>query len=55
MVGLIPTQEDVAFVRARLIKKEANAQIGSVLVPLGLIVLVVLILSSFQLEIYITI
>jgi hypothetical protein len=53
-VGLIPTQEDVAFVRARLIKKEANAQIGSVLIPLGLIVLVVLILNSFYLDINIT-
>ena len=54
MVGMRPTQEDLAFARARLIKKEANAQIGSVLVPLGLIVLVVLILSSFELEISIT-
>ena len=54
MVGLRPRQEDVAFVRARLIKKEANAQIGSVLIPLGLIVLVWLILDSFQLEINIT-
>ncbi len=55
MVGLAPTQEDVAFARARLIKKEANAQIGSVLIPLGLIVLVVLILGSIQLDINITI
>jgi hypothetical protein len=44
-VGLIPTQEDVAFAWARLIKKEANAQIGSVLIPLGLIVLVAVILT----------
>jgi hypothetical protein len=44
----------VAFVRARLIKKEANAQIGSVLIPLGLIVLVWLILDSFQFDINIT-
>jgi hypothetical protein len=54
MVGLTPTQEDVAFVRARLIKKEANAQIGSVLIPLGLIVLVWLILDSFEFHINIT-
>ena len=54
MVGLIPRQEDVAFVRARLIKKEANAQIGSVLIPLGLIVLVWLILDSFEFHINIT-
>jgi hypothetical protein len=54
MVGLTPTREDVAFVRARLIKKEANAQIGSVLIPLGLIVLVWLILDSFQFDINIT-
>jgi hypothetical protein len=54
MVGLTPRQEDVAYVRARLIKKEANAQIGSVLIPLGLIVLVWLILDSFQFDINIT-
>jgi len=44
-VGLTPAQEDVAFARARLIKKEANAQIGSALIPLGLIVLVAVILT----------
>ena len=55
VVGMRPTQEDVAFVRARLIKKEANAQIGSVLVPLGLIVVVWLIVDSFEFHISITI
>jgi hypothetical protein len=50
-VGLAPLQEDVAFARARLIKKEASAQIGLVLILLGLVVLVALIINSFELDI----
>jgi hypothetical protein len=45
-VGLTPTQEDVAFARARLVKKEANGQIGSALTTLALILLIAVILMS---------
>ncbi len=55
MVGFRLTKEDVAFVRACLIKKGANAQIGLVLILLGLIVLGWLILDSFDFHVNITI
>lgn len=44
-VGLAPTQEDVAFARARLLKKEANAQIGSAVSGLGVLVLIAALLT----------
>jgi len=44
-VGLTPTRKDVVFARARIIKKEANAQIGAVLTTLALVVLVAAILT----------
>jgi hypothetical protein len=40
-VGFAPTRADVAFVHERLIKKESNAQVGSML---GFLVLLVVIL-----------
>jgi hypothetical protein len=49
-VGFTPMQEDIAFARARLVKKEANAQIGSVLILLGLILLVALIINSIEID-----
>ncbi len=39
-VGLTPTREDIPFVRARLIKKEANARLGAVLTAFGFVVLI---------------
>jgi len=43
-VGFQPTRADVAFVHDRLIKKESNAQVGSMLTGVGFVVLLVVIL-----------
>ena len=43
-VGFAPTRADVAFVHERLVKKESNAQVGSVLTFLGFLILLVVIL-----------
>jgi hypothetical protein len=43
-VGFAPTRADVAFVHDRLIKKESNAQVGSMLTGVGFVVLLVVIL-----------
>jgi hypothetical protein len=42
-VGLAPTRADIAFVHARLIKKEASGRVGSVLTALGFVVLLLII------------
>jgi hypothetical protein len=43
-VGFEPTRADVAFVHDRLIRKEANARVGSLLAFAGFIVLLIVIL-----------
>jgi hypothetical protein len=43
-VGFAPTRADVPFVHDRLVKKESNAQVGSVLTFLGFLILVIVIL-----------
>jgi hypothetical protein len=43
-VGFAPTRADVAFVHERLVKKESNAQVGSMLTAVGFAVLLVVIL-----------
>jgi hypothetical protein len=43
-VGFEPTRADVAFVHDRLIRKEASAQVGSLLTFAGFIVLLIVIL-----------
>jgi hypothetical protein len=43
-VGFAPTRADVPFVHDRLVKKESNAQVGSVLTFLGFLILIVVIL-----------
>src|SRR5215216_31472 len=43
-VGFTPTRADVTFVHERLVKKESNAQVGSVLTFLGFLILLVVIL-----------
>jgi hypothetical protein len=43
-VGFAPTRADVPFVHDRLVRKESNAQVGSVLTFLGFFILVVVIL-----------
>ncbi len=43
-VGFAPTRADVAFAHERLVKKESNAQVGSVLTFLGFLVLIIVIL-----------
>jgi hypothetical protein len=45
-VGLQPTQEDVAYARVRLVKKDANSQIGTALTTLAVIMLIAVILTS---------
>jgi hypothetical protein len=42
-VGFAPTRVDVPFVHDRLVRKESNAQVGSVLTFLGFLILVVVI------------
>ena len=43
-VGFAPARADVAFVHDRLVKKESNAQVGSLLTGVGFVVLLVVIL-----------
>ena len=43
-VGLAPARTDVAFVHDRLVKKDSNAQVGSLLTGVGFVVLLVVIL-----------
>jgi|SoiMetStandDraft_2_1073263.scaffolds.fasta_scaffold50848_2 hypothetical protein len=43
-VGFAPTRADLPFVHDRLVKKESNAQVGSVLTFLGFLILVIVIL-----------
>ncbi len=43
-VGLAPTRADVPFVHDRLVKKESDAQVGSVLTGVGFVILLVVIL-----------
>ena len=43
-VGFAPTRADVPFVHDRLVKKESNSQVGSVLTFLGFFILVIVIL-----------
>ena len=42
-VGFAPTRADVPFVHDRLVRKESNAQVGSVLTFLGFLILVIVI------------
>jgi hypothetical protein len=44
-VGLAPTREDVAFAQTRLIRKEANAQIGATITSVAILVLLAAVLS----------
>jgi hypothetical protein len=43
-VGCAPTRADGAFAHDRLIKKESNAQVGSMLTAVGFVILLVVIL-----------
>jgi hypothetical protein len=43
-VGFAPTRADVAFAHDRLIKKESNAQVGSMLTAVGFVILLAVIL-----------
>ena len=43
-LGFAPTRADVPFVHDRLVKKESNAQVGSVLTFVGFFILVIVIL-----------
>jgi hypothetical protein len=43
-VGFAPTRADVSFVHDRLVRKESNAQVGSVLTFVGFLILVIVIL-----------
>jgi hypothetical protein len=43
-VGFAPTRGDVAYVHERLIKKESNAQVGSLLTGVGFVVLLIVII-----------
>lgn len=43
-VGFAPTRADIPFVHDRLVKKESNAQVGSVLTFLGFLILIIVIL-----------
>jgi hypothetical protein len=43
-VGFAPTRADVPFVHDRLLRKESNAQVGSVLTFVGFFILVIVIL-----------
>ncbi|HEY4397186.1 MAG TPA: hypothetical protein VGO28_05895 [Acidimicrobiia bacterium] len=43
-VGFAPTRADVPFVHDRLVRKESNAQVGSVLTFVGFFILVIVIL-----------
>jgi hypothetical protein len=43
-VGFAPTRADVPYVHDRLVKKESNAQVGSVLTFVGFLILVIVIL-----------
>jgi hypothetical protein len=43
-VGFAPTRADIPFVHDRLVRKESNAQVGSVLTFVGFFILVIVIL-----------